>query len=86
MITGRALRRLASALVVVPCVALTARAQVPVLRVPYAVGERLGLKGYVGAAVILGSIVVAEAPSWVLTARSSNGETDHPVRTTGEHE
>ena len=53
--------------------------------VGYAVGERLGLKGYVGAAVILGSIVVAEAPSWVLTARSSNGETDHPVRTTGDH-
>jgi drug/metabolite transporter (DMT)-like permease len=33
--------------------------------VGYAVGERLGVKGYVGALVILGSILVAEAPSWV---------------------
>jgi drug/metabolite transporter (DMT)-like permease len=52
--------------------------------VGYAVGERLGVKGYVGAFAILASILVAEAPSWVLTARSSNGETDPPVRTTGE--
>ncbi|MDQ1535218.1 MAG: hypothetical protein QOF28_2979 [Actinomycetota bacterium] len=52
--------------------------------VGYAVGERLGVKGYVGAGVILGSILVAEAPSWVLTARSSNGETDGRVPTTGD--
>jgi drug/metabolite transporter (DMT)-like permease len=52
--------------------------------VGYAVGERLGVKGYAGAFAILASILVAEAPSWVLTARSSNGETDPPVRTTGE--
>jgi drug/metabolite transporter (DMT)-like permease len=39
--------------------------------VGYAVGERLGVKGYVGAVVILASILVAEAPSWVSTARSS---------------
>jgi drug/metabolite transporter (DMT)-like permease len=54
--------------------------------VGYAVGERLGLKGYVGAAVILASILVAEAPSWVLTARSSNGETDGRVSMTGDHQ
>jgi drug/metabolite transporter (DMT)-like permease len=52
--------------------------------VGYAVGERLGLKGYAGAVLILASILVAEAPAWVLTARSSNGETDAPVRTTGD--
>jgi drug/metabolite transporter (DMT)-like permease len=52
--------------------------------VGYAVGERLGLKGYAGAVMILASILVAEAPAWVLTARSSNGETDAPVRTTGD--
>jgi drug/metabolite transporter (DMT)-like permease len=52
--------------------------------VGYAVGERLGLKGYVGAAVILASILVAEAPSWVLTARSSSGETGARVPTTGD--
>jgi len=52
--------------------------------VGYLVGERLGLKGYVGAAVILASILVAEAPSWVLTGRSSNSETDPPVRSTGD--
>ena len=46
--------------------------------------ERLGLKGYVGAIVILASILVAEAPSWVLTARSSNGETDSRLPTMGE--
>jgi len=39
--------------------------------VGYAVGERLGLKGYVGAFVILGSILVAEAPSWVTTVRAA---------------
>jgi drug/metabolite transporter (DMT)-like permease len=44
--------------------------------VGYGVGERLGVKGYVGAFVILGSILVAEAPAWVLTARSSTGETE----------
>ena len=43
--------------------------------VGYLVGERLGLKGYAGAVLILTSILVAEAPSWVLTARSSTGET-----------
>ncbi len=43
--------------------------------VGYAVGERLGLKGYAGACVILASILVAEAPSWVLTVRSSARET-----------
>ena len=32
--------------------------------VGFAVGERLGAKGYVGAVVILGSIVVAESRSW----------------------
>ena len=32
--------------------------------VGFAVGERLGVKGYLGAAVILASIVVAEARSW----------------------
>jgi drug/metabolite transporter (DMT)-like permease len=32
--------------------------------VGYAVGERLGVSGYVGAAVILSSILVAELPSW----------------------
>jgi drug/metabolite transporter (DMT)-like permease len=52
--------------------------------VGYAVGERLGLKGYVGAAVILASILVAEAPAWVLTARSSNGETDGSMPIAGE--
>jgi drug/metabolite transporter (DMT)-like permease len=52
--------------------------------VGYAVGERLGVKGYVGAGVILASILVAEAPSWVLTARSSNGETDGRVPITGD--
>jgi drug/metabolite transporter (DMT)-like permease len=52
--------------------------------VGFAVGERLGLKGYVGAAVILASILVAEAPAWVLTVRSSTGETDARVPTTGE--
>lgn len=50
--------------------------------VGYAVGERLGLKGYAGALLILASILVAEAPSWVLTGRSSTGETDGPVRST----
>ena len=53
--------------------------------VGFAVGERLGLKGYVGAGVILASILVAEAPSWVLTARSSNGETDPRLPTMGDH-
>ena len=52
--------------------------------VGYLVGERLGLKGYVGAAVILAGILVAEAPSWVLTARSSTGETGAPVPMTGD--
>ena len=52
--------------------------------VGYAVGERLGLKGYVGALVILASILVAEAPSWVLTARSSTGETGGRVPMTGD--
>jgi EamA-like transporter family. len=52
--------------------------------VGYAVGERLGVAGYVGAAMILASIVVAEAPAWVLTARSSSGETDGRMRTTGD--
>jgi len=52
--------------------------------VGYAIGERLGLKGYVGAAVIFASILVAEAPSWVLTARSSNGETGARLPTMGE--
>jgi hypothetical protein len=42
------------------------------------------VKGYVGAVVILASILVAEAPSWVLTGRSSNGETDGSVPITGE--
>lgn len=32
--------------------------------VGFAVGERLGVKGYAGAAVILASIVVAESRSW----------------------
>jgi drug/metabolite transporter (DMT)-like permease len=40
--------------------------------VGYAVGERLGLKGYIGAVVILASIVVAEAPSWVSSVRAAN--------------
>jgi drug/metabolite transporter (DMT)-like permease len=52
--------------------------------VGFAVGERLGLKGYVGAVVILASILVAEAPAWVLTVRSSTGETDARVPMTGE--
>jgi drug/metabolite transporter (DMT)-like permease len=52
--------------------------------VGYAVGERLGLKGDVGAVVILASILVAEAPSWVLTVRSSTGETGPRVPTTGD--
>jgi drug/metabolite transporter (DMT)-like permease len=52
--------------------------------VGYAVGERLGFKGYVGAVVILASILVAEAPSWVLTARSSTGETGRRVPMTGD--
>ncbi len=52
--------------------------------VGYAVGERLGLKGYVGAGVILASILVAEAPAWVLTARSSTGETDGPMPIAGD--
>jgi drug/metabolite transporter (DMT)-like permease len=52
--------------------------------VGYAVGERLGLKGYVGAAVILASILVAEAPSWVLTARSTTGETGARSPITGD--
>jgi len=39
--------------------------------VGYAVGERLGVKGYVGAVVILASILVAEAPAWVTTARAA---------------
>ena len=54
--------------------------------VGYAVGERLGLKGYVGALVILASILVAEAPSWVLTARSSTGETGGRVPMTGSNQ
>jgi drug/metabolite transporter (DMT)-like permease len=33
--------------------------------VGYAVGERLGIHGYVGALVILGGMVVAEWRSWV---------------------
>ena len=53
--------------------------------VGYAVGERLGFKGYVGALIIVASILVAEAPSWVLTARSSTGETGGRVPMTGEH-
>jgi len=53
--------------------------------VGYAVGERLGVKGYVGAAVILASILVAEAPAWVLTGRSSTGETGGRVPMTGDH-
>jgi drug/metabolite transporter (DMT)-like permease len=52
--------------------------------VGYAVGERLGVKGYVGAGVILASILVAEAPSWALTVRSSNGETGRRTPTTGD--
>jgi drug/metabolite transporter (DMT)-like permease len=52
--------------------------------VGFAVGERLGLKGYLGAAVILASILVAEAPAWVLTVRSSTGETGGRVPITGE--
>jgi drug/metabolite transporter (DMT)-like permease len=52
--------------------------------VGFAVGERLGLKGYLGAAVILASILVAEAPAWVLTVRSSTGETGPRVPMTGE--
>jgi drug/metabolite transporter (DMT)-like permease len=52
--------------------------------VGYAVGERLDLSGYVGAAVIFASILIAEAPSWVLTARSRNGETDPRLPMTGE--
>jgi hypothetical protein len=52
--------------------------------VGYAVGERLGLKGYAGAVVILASILVAEAPAWVLTVRSSTGETGGRVPMTGE--
>ena len=52
--------------------------------VGYWVGERLGVKGYVGAVLILASILVAEAPSWVLTGRSSNGETGGRVPMTGE--
>jgi drug/metabolite transporter (DMT)-like permease len=52
--------------------------------VGFAVGERLGLKGYLGAAVILASILVAEAPAWVLTVRSSTGETGARVLTTGD--
>ncbi len=52
--------------------------------VGFAVGERLGVKGYLGAAVILASILVAEAPAWVLTVRSSNGETGGRVPMTGE--
>jgi drug/metabolite transporter (DMT)-like permease len=52
--------------------------------VGYAVGERLGLRGYAGAVVILASILVAEAPSWVLTVRSSTGETGGRVPMTGE--
>jgi drug/metabolite transporter (DMT)-like permease len=52
--------------------------------VGYMVGERLGFKGYIGAVIIVASILVAEAPSWVLTARSSNGETGGRVPMTGE--
>jgi len=52
--------------------------------VGFAVGERLGVQGYVGAAVILGSILVAEAPSWVLTVRSSTGETGARMPMTGD--
>ena len=39
--------------------------------VGYAVGERLGVKGYIGAVVILASILVAEAPSWVTARRAT---------------
>ena len=40
--------------------------------VGYWVGERLGIAGYIGAAVILGGMVVAESASWrAATARSS---------------
>ena len=52
--------------------------------VGFAIGERLGSKGYLGAAVILASILVAEAPAWVLTVRSSTGETGRRVPMTGE--
>ncbi|HEX3805529.1 MAG TPA: DMT family transporter [Acidimicrobiia bacterium] len=40
--------------------------------VGYAVGERLGVKGYIGAVVILASILVAEAPSWISSARAAS--------------
>jgi drug/metabolite transporter (DMT)-like permease len=36
--------------------------------VGYAVGERLGVSGYVGALVILSAIVIAESRSWRLSA------------------
>jgi drug/metabolite transporter (DMT)-like permease len=36
--------------------------------VGYAVGERLDVNGYVGAAIILGAIVVAEYRSWTRRA------------------
>ncbi len=43
--------------------------------VGYAVGERLGAKGYLGAAVIFGSILVAESRSWrSREARAGRGD------------
>ena len=43
------------------------------------VGERLGWKGYLGALIILGGIVIAESSTWrrqrALTEQSSHGET-----------
>jgi drug/metabolite transporter (DMT)-like permease len=41
--------------------------------VGYAVGERLDVNGYVGAAVILGSIVVAELAAWRRPAAAPAG-------------
>ncbi len=44
--------------------------------VGFAVGERLGVKGYVGAAVILASIAVAESRSWT-GRRTVGARIDH---------
>ena len=38
----------------------------------FAIGERLGLRGVAGAALILAGIVLAELPQWRLTARSTS--------------
>ena len=40
--------------------------------VGFAIGERVGLRGIAGAALILAGIVLAEMPQWRLTARSTS--------------